>query len=98
MSYGPAFPGEHECMECYRYVHEHEPRCFEPDGEAHEHHPPLCCLGCPCESYEEAHPGARARHEAELAAERQDAIDGLLDLDRVFAAPGPPLPGRGRTP
>lgn len=92
-----AFPGEHMCFVCYLYVHEHDTRCVE-DGDPHEHMPALCCLGCGCESYEEAHPGAAARRAAELAEERQGQIDALLDLDREFVAPGPTPLGRGRKP
>lgn len=66
------FPGEHECGVCYGYVHEHQEQCFEgePWHEYHHHIPPLCCQGCGCGSFEEAHP--TAPHFASTTPEEGD--------------------------
>lgn len=51
--------GLHTCGSCGRDLADHNENCFEgtPDGESsHIHFPALCCPGCDCGSFEEAHP------------------------------------------
>lgn len=42
----------HVCMVCFDLSETHPERC--PAGD--NHHSPLCCPGCWCQSFEEAHP------------------------------------------
>lgn len=43
---------EHICTVCFLPVEQHDSEC---DLGCH-HFPPLCCQGCGCGSFEEAHP------------------------------------------
>jgi hypothetical protein len=49
------FFGEHLCEWCFQPVSSHDEICGEPDPDC-RHFPPLCCPGCPCGSFREAHP------------------------------------------
>ena len=45
----------HICGICFQDSAEHDSRCYEQGCEGDTHWPALCCPGCPCRSYEEAH-------------------------------------------
>jgi hypothetical protein len=45
----------HPCGVCFLDFAVHPEQCEVIEGE--RHWPPLCCPGCPCGSFEEAHPG-----------------------------------------
>ena len=48
---------DHYCEVCFTSMFDHPERCFGwGDEEPHYHMTPLCCPGCPCGSFEEAHP------------------------------------------
>ena len=51
---------DHICTVCFCPSILHLSRCDvgEADGSEHWHHAPLCCAGCDCRSFEEAHPVA----------------------------------------
>lgn len=46
----------HACGECGMDSVDHPAECYEPDCGIGNHWPSLCCPGCPCLSFEEAHP------------------------------------------
>lgn len=48
-----SFPGEHYCTVCAQPMTRHHAWC---DVCEVNHWPPLCCPGCGCLSFEEAHP------------------------------------------
>lgn len=50
----------HICEVCSQDSAEHPDQCYEPGHIGDVHLPPLCCPGCPCGSFEDAHPPARA--------------------------------------
>lgn len=43
----------HWCTACGDVMEDHPTRCYE--GDYHQHFPALCCPGCDCGSFEEAH-------------------------------------------
>ena len=45
----------HWCEVCGFPANKHDERCWV-GGEEHRHWPALCCPGCGCLSFEEAHP------------------------------------------
>jgi hypothetical protein len=50
---------EHTCTSCARDMDTHTTVC----GECNERHfPDLCCPGCDCRSYEDAHAGRSCKH------------------------------------
>lgn len=47
--------GEHTCERCFRGAQSHPEDCGTQE-ERCSHFPALCCPGCPCGSFEAAHP------------------------------------------
>lgn len=45
----------HLCGVCWTDSLTHPEECYEPGCEDWAHWPPLCCRGCLCGSFEEAH-------------------------------------------
>lgn len=45
----------HICLICLQEAGDHSWQCHDINCEQARHWPPLCCPGCPCESFEEAH-------------------------------------------
>lgn len=46
---------KHVCGVCFTLSVDHEEDCGTQEDRC-EHWPPLCCPGCDCGSFEEAHP------------------------------------------
>ena len=48
----------HTCEQCFMDSDDHSQECYEPEADCPQgrHWPALCCPGCPCHSYEDAHP------------------------------------------
>lgn len=49
---------DHVCDQCFASMFDHLERCYDDshgDDLPGYHSPPLCCPGCGCKSYEEAH-------------------------------------------
>lgn len=73
---------EHECGVCVLRTTEHEGRCDDPLCEPENiwHLPPLCCPGCMCLSYEEAHLQLRkvfaGHYEVLVSAEKIGEVRG----------------------
>ena len=55
---------DHICEECSRSMFAHDEEC-DCGGR---HDPPLCCPGCPCNSYHDAHAAEAKRLRGESDA------------------------------
>ncbi len=69
---------EHICTECFSFASQHEEAC-EVDG-CEGHWPPLCCRGCDCRSFEDAHLDPPAEQDiviarGDVAAAAEDVVD-----------------------
>lgn len=52
----------HRCGVCFQESGAHDEHCYRNPCEVGNHWPPLCCPGCPCASFEDAHGPAPTVH------------------------------------